>query len=429
MLNKLVAFIREYDMLQPGDHVVCAVSGGADSVALLYAMKLLSDKLDITVSAAHFNHNLRGEESDADEAFVRNFCQRHDIPLQVSSGQIIPGKKGLEAAARNARYAFLQSLSGKIATAHTADDNAETVLLHMVRGTGLKGLGGISPVNGNVIRPLLGATRQDVLAFLQEYYLQNVNDSSNETDQFLRNRLRHHVMPLLKRENPRLGENLSAMALRLRRDEELLSQLAQEQKTADVQALRAMPDGLRARVLASLLEDWGVPEPEAGHVALVQKLVFSEKPSARAAFPGGVTVTRNYHRLEKAVEGEELEEIWLPCPGELDFPELGIRVVCAPAQQLSDKPDCFTVMAEGNVMIRSRRAGDSLRRSGGTKSVKELFVDSKIPASRRSRIPVLADDLGVLAVYGFGANKDRLAKALPAMEIRFECVCPGEHYE
>ena len=422
MLNKLVAFIREYNMLQPGDHVVCAVSGGADSVALLYAMKLLADKLGITVSAAHFNHKLRAEESDADEAFVRNFCQRHDIALQVGSGQILPGKKGLEAAARNARYAFLQSLPGKIATAHTADDNAETVLLHMVRGTGLKGLGGISPVNGKVIRPLLGATRQDVLAFLQEYHLKHVEDSSNQTDLFLRNRLRHHVMPLLKQENPRLGENLSAMALRLRRDEQLLSQLAQEQMTDDVQALRNMPEGLRARVLAALLEDWGVPEPEAEHVALAEKLVFSEKPSARAAFPGGVTVIRNYDRLEKCAGADALQTASLPCPGELELPGLGIRVVCTPAQQLSDSPDCFTVATEGTVVIRSRKAGDSLRRSGGTKTVKELFIDSKIPALQRSRIPVLADDLGVLGVYGFGANKDRIAKNLPAMEIRFENI-------
>ena len=201
MLNKLCAFVHKYKMLEPGDHVVCAVSGGADSVALVYAMKLLSSKLGITVSAAHFNHGLRGEESDGDEAFVRSFCDLHDIALQVGSGQVVTGKKGLEAAARNARYDFLRSLPGKIATAHTADDNAETVLMHMVRGTGLKGLGGINPVNGNVIRPMLGITRQDVLAFLQEYHLCWVSDSSNDTDQFLRNRLRHHVMPLLRQED------------------------------------------------------------------------------------------------------------------------------------------------------------------------------------------------------------------------------------
>ena len=128
MLNKLLAFIRQYDMVQPGDRIVCAVSGGADSVALLFAMYLLREKLQIELAAAHFNHGLRGEESDADEAFVCKLCQQYDIPLFSQKGTVAPGKKGLEAAARDARYGFLKSLPGKIATAHTANDNAETVL-------------------------------------------------------------------------------------------------------------------------------------------------------------------------------------------------------------------------------------------------------------------------------------------------------------
>ena len=168
MQNKLLSFLREQNMVHPGDTVVCAVSGGADSVALLFALYLLKEKLDITLEAAHFNHHLRGEESQRDEAFVAELCDRYDIPLHLGGGEVKPGKKGLEAAAREARYAFLRGLSGKIATAHTADDNAETVLMHLIRGTGLKGLGGITPIQGNVIRPMLRVTRQDVEDFLEE---------------------------------------------------------------------------------------------------------------------------------------------------------------------------------------------------------------------------------------------------------------------
>ena len=202
MLNKLTAFIRCYEMIKPGDTVVCAVSGGADSMALLWAMYLLRDKLKIQLSAAHFNHHLRGEESDRDEAFVADFCKGYGIEFVTGSGNVVPGAKGLEAAAREARYAFLRSLSGKVATAHTASDNAETVLMHLVRGTGLKGLGGVTPVNGNVIRPMLSITREEVLTFLAEYSIPYVEDSSNAGDAFLRNRLRHFVMPLLEKENP-----------------------------------------------------------------------------------------------------------------------------------------------------------------------------------------------------------------------------------
>ena len=422
MLNKLLAFVRRYQMLQPGDHVTCAVSGGADSVALVYAMKLLSDKLGITVSAAHFNHCLRGAESDADELFVRQFCDRHDIALQVGRGTVKAGKKGLEAAARKARYDFLLTQPGKIATAHTADDNAETVLLHMLRGTGLRGLGGISPVNGNVIRPMLEVTRQEVEHFLEEYCLRHINDSSNETDQFLRNRLRHHVMPLLRQENPRIGENLSAMALRLREDAAYLDQLALENMTTDVDALRKMPDSLRLRVLGSLLETWGVPEPEAEHIALADKLVFSPRPSAKAEFPGNVTVCRCYNRLEKLLQTEQLTVAELSCPGTVELRQLGLRVCCQPATDIVHEKDRFAVKPSGTIVIRSRCPGDMMRCPGGTKKLKELFIDSKIPAARRSLIPVVADDNGVLGAYGFGPNRDRIATDLPAVEICFEHI-------
>ena len=205
MLNKLLAFIRQQALICPGDQITVAVSGGADSVALLFGLYLLREKLNIELSAAHFNHGLRGQESDGDEDFVRQLCDRYDIPLTVGRGSVQSGKKGLEAAARDARYGFFATLDGKIATAHTADDNAETVLLHLIRGTGLKGLGAIAPQRGNVIRPMLSVTRQEVEAFLAEYCLTYRTDSSNETDQFLRNRLRHHVMPLLRQENPKIS--------------------------------------------------------------------------------------------------------------------------------------------------------------------------------------------------------------------------------
>ena len=241
MLNKLERFLREQNMIRPGDTVICAVSGGADSVALLFALYLLKEKLDITLEAAHFNHHLRDAESDRDAAFVANLCDRYEIPLHLGEGQIIPGKKGLEAAARDARYAFLRSLPGKIATAHTADDNAETVLMHLIRGTGLKGLGGITPIHGNVIRPMLRITRQEVEAFLEEWCLSHIEDSSNETDAFLRNRIRHHVMPLLVRENPKIAENLSQMALRLRLDEEFLAQQTNSTALPTVESLKPCP--------------------------------------------------------------------------------------------------------------------------------------------------------------------------------------------
>lgn len=420
MRNKLLKFAREQNLIAPGDTVICAVSGGADSVAMLFSMYLLREKLEITLEAAHFNHNLRGEESLRDEKFVRELCARYDIPLHVASGEIRPGKKGLEAAARDARYAFLESLPGKIATAHTADDNAETILMHLVRGTGLKGLGGIAPQRGKLIRPMLGITRREVEDFLAEWHLPHVEDSTNETDAFLRNRLRHHVMPLLQAENPRIAENLSQMALRLREDEACLSRQSSYETLPEVEILRTLPPAVRTRMLERFLKENGVREPEDVHIAQAEALVFSESPSASAAFPGGVTLSRQYGRLTANPTGEAFTPVTLTCPGSAEM--AGIRITCEPAGELAQSENLLTVCPAGKIFIRPRQTGDKIRLSGGSKSLKKLFIDRKIPAAVRGQIPVVCDETGILGVYSIGVNLDRAAQILPAVTIRFERI-------
>lgn len=419
MLIKLSQALRQ--LVCPGQTVICAVSGGADSMALLFGTYLLKEELGISLEAAHFNHGLRGPESDGEEAFVREFCGRFDIPLHIGRKNVTAGKKGLEAAARDARYAFFATLPGLIATAHTADDNAETVLMHLVRGTGLKGLGGIAPVNGRLIRPMLAVTRQEVLAFLEEYHVRFCTDSSNETDAFLRNRLRHRVMPLLKAENPSLAENVSAMALRLRQDEQALAKLAEYDELPPVSQLRQLESAVRKRMLERFLKENGLREPEAAHILLAEKLIFSDKPSASARLPGGLTVARNYDRLEAAQQVRPLEPVELPMDGTVELPQLGLRIICGPARENENSPWVFTVAPEGKLTVRCRQSGDEIRLSGGTKSLKKLFIDRKIPASRRLLIPVVADELGILGVYGIGVNLDRKAEK-PAIQIRFEQI-------
>lgn len=421
MLNKISAFASQYNLIKPGDHIVCAVSGGADSMALLWAMYLLREKMQITVSAAHFNHNLRGAESDRDQAFVEDFCRGYGIPLYLGSSRVQAGKKGLEAAAREARYDYFSTLSGKIATAHTADDNAETVLMHLIRGTGLKGLGGINPVRRNVIRPMLTVTRQQVCEFLREYSIGHIEDSSNESDAFLRNRIRHHILPLMGKENPSLSENVTQMALRLRQDEEVLQNMASGE-LPNVSVLRQLPISLRSRYLASFLEKNGVREPEGEHIALADSLVFSEKPSAKADFPGGVVIGRNYDRLEKMENPAVLTPLELACPGSVELTDLGIRIHCQIAENAVLQWERFTVYPKGTIRVRTRQTGDSMRLQGGNKSLKELMIDKKIPAAMRGIIPVLADDTGVLAVWGIGANLDRISGDGTSVEIWFENI-------
>ena len=403
MLSKLRAFVKQQNLISPGDSIVCAVSGGADSIALLWALYLLKEEWQLSLSAVHFNHHLRGEASDGDEQFVRDFCNGYGIPLYVGSEYVVPDEKGLEAAAREARYRYFATLPGKIATAHTADDNAETVLMHLLRGTGLKGLGGIAPKRNNLIRPLLSVTRSEVEHFLAEYALPHREDDSNHTDLFLRNRLRHHVVPLLKEENPRFSENLSAMALRLRQDEDALAEIA-NQKPISITALRQESSAIRVRILERFLKESGVPEPEASHIRLAEALIFSDNPSAQGNFPGGITVCRNYDTLEVLAAPQE------GC----------LQIVCSPAEELINTAEIFTVKPQGNVYIRSRQSGDSIRLSGGTKSLKKLFIDRKIPQSQRNQIPVICDDAGIIGVYGIGVNLDRAATSLPATRIHLQ---------
>jgi tRNA(Ile)-lysidine synthase len=310
----------------------------------------------------------------------------------------------------------LRSLNGKIATAHTADDNAETVLLHLVRGTGLKGLGGITPINGQLVRPMLDVTRRDVEAFCEEWCLAFVEDSSNGTDAFLRNRIRHQVMPLLKQENPKIAENMSTMARRLRLDEEYLSQNAE--LTWDVKTLKSMHPALRSRSLEALLRDAGVKEPEAVHMARLESLLASNKPSARAEFPGGVTLARQYDRIVKLEDAPAPAPVVLHCPGSVLWG--GFRITACPAEETVNTTDTFTVVPQGEMVVRCREAGDEIRLSGGTKSLKKLFVDRKIPAWKRLQIPVLADEKGILGVYTIGADVSRKAESLSAVTVRFE---------
>ncbi len=409
MEHKLAAFIRKNGLLSGGETVCCAVSGGADSMALLWGMYLLREKLGITLEAVHFNHHLRGDESDADEAFVREFCDFHDIPLTVSGSFVTAGDRGLEAAAREARYGFFRTLPGVVATAHTADDNAETVLMHLLRGTGLRGLGGIAPKAPGLIRPMLDITRSEVEAFLAEHWISYRTDSSNRGDDFLRNRLRHHVMPLLKGENPSLAVQMSAMAQRLRQENTLLETLSTQIDFHSVPALAQADPALRRRSLENLLKAAGLPEPNSSHIAQAEALVFAQSPSAFARFPGGVLLRRRYEVLEWGAEAVVLEPRALEVGQTLELHEIGLTIRCTAQPENGSIP----VYPQGPMVVRSRQAGDTFTTSGGTKSLKKRFADLKIPQHQRLAIPVIADAAGVLAVANLGTNLSR-AKGAPA---------------
>ena len=208
------------------------------------------------------------------------------------------------------------------------------------------------------------------------------------------------------------------MALRLREDEILLSHQANFETLPGVESLKNMASPLRCRCIEKFLKENGVREPEQTHIHQVEALLYSDKPSARASLPGGVTVARQYDALTVLTQGVQLERTLLNCPGVTQIP--GLRITCQAADTLVNTPDTFTVVPQGEVFLRSRRSGDRIRLSGGSKSLKKLFIDRKIPADRRDKIPVVCDERGILGVYQIGTNLDRASENLPAVTIRFE---------
>lgn len=433
MLNKLYAAIRSHQMLSPGDTVICAVSGGADSMAMLFAMYLLRDKLGVQVKAAHFNHGLRGTESDGDEAFVREFCESRQIPCRFGSGDAAAYARqhglSLEEAARALRYRFFDTLHGTVATAHTADDNLETVLLNLLRGSGLKGLSGIPPKRGNLIRPMLPVTREEILSYLRDSGMDWREDGSNATDFCRRNRIRHRVIPPLQEENPAVSRTVLAESLLLREEDAFLDALAEEElkKAArpdgwDCEALLSLPTALLRRALILLLRRHGIPW-DLTHVEALRQLL---PRSGRLSLPADWEAVQSCGLLQfTRQETAPLPTRLLPVPGELLLPECSLRVICTLQKDAADASENTLLLDAASlpeaVTVRSRRTGDAIALPGGTRSLKRLMIDRRIPVLQRDLLPVLAAEDRILAVYSLGVSRDYLPKpGKPVLAVQFQ---------
>lgn len=417
-------------LFSAGDRVICATSGGADSMALLWCLHSLRGELDITVCAAHFNHGLRGQEADADEAFVRSFCEAHAIEFFAGRADVAAFAKEtgktLEEAAREKRYEFLLSLPcDKLATAHNADDNAETVLLHLLRGSGLRGLCGILPERGKIVRPLLSFPREEILRFLNEEGIAWREDATNAEDDCLRNRLRHRVMPLLYAEAPDLRKKLLRQGELLRGEDALLDRLARELLEFDGEGYLIVPllsadDALQKRALRLILREHLPQNAAQTHIAALQALLRSSDPSAQIALPDGLTARRRYGALVLTdEEAPTFPETALRVPGVTEIPALRLRVTCAVAEDIK-KPENtafhfavkYDMIATDALKLRPRRTGDRMRMDGGyTKTLKKLLIEQKIPRDRREQLPVLTDGRRVIAVLGLGVSADCRADA------------------
>lgn len=413
------------DLFFKGDRVVCAVSGGADSMALLLWLLSVRDELGITLSAAHFNHCLRGREADRDEAFVRDFCRTQGITLHSGSGDVAKyaeeNSLSTEEAARILRYDFLNSLPcDKIAVAHTADDNAETVLLHLLRGSGLRGLSGIAPQRGRIVRPFLGLRHEELKDYLTKNGVSWVEDSTNESPAYTRNRVRHDLLPLLRRENPAFFDTLGAHCEILRQEDELLDRYAREVvddaregEKYRCAVLSAAPDALQKRALRLIFRDFLPQDLSMVHVAAVQKLLTTERPSSQISLPRGLCARRSYEFLEISADPApgSFRPFSLKISESVDCAELKLKFSTVITKNLQNFRNFsfqiavkYDMIAGHDILVRPRAVGDKLTLSH-TKTLKKWCIEKKIPLHDRDRLPVVTCDGRVVAVLGLGADR------------------------
>ena len=444
MLKAVETFIREQDLIPPGSTVLCAVSGGADSMCLLHVLYTLRSRLDFQLIAAHYNHNLRGEESDRDARFVEQFvslcCGVHRlpdgstlpaVPVYLGSGDVAGQARlrgtGIEETARDMRYAFLRQTAraagaDRIATAHTANDNVETILFHLARGSGLRGLGGILPRREEIIRPLLTATRQQVEDYLFRHSLPHMEDSSNSSDDYTRNRIRHQVLPVLEDIAPGFAARLAGTAALLRADEAVLTAQAQELAdravpcdgglSVNTDSIANAPDPIASRALRLLLGRlWGGDQNcSAVHLNALLKLCRSADPSGELCLPHHTNARRAYDLLllVPRLGPIPLKEGPLPLPGELDC---GPWHIACGGETYSGQPQgpwafWLDKALLPSLELRARRTGDRLTPPGRLgKSVKKWMIEAHLPRFQRDVLPVFLWDGQVAAVAGLGPDR------------------------
>ena len=457
MLKTVETLIREQDLIPAGSTVLCAVSGGADSIAMLHALYRLRDKLGFRLAAAHYNHRLRGEESDRDAKFVAQFVQlccgehrRSDgtvlpaVPLYTGSGDVAGQARlrgaGIEETARDMRYAFLREAAGQagadlIATAHTASDNVETILFHLARGSGLRGLGGILPRRDEIIRPLLTTTRRQVEDYLFQQSLPHMEDSSNHNDDYTRNRIRHQILPVLEDISPGFLARMANTAALLRADEAYLTSQAQELADQSVpwedglsipaEVIGGAPDPIASRAIRLLLGRlWGGDQNcSAVHLNALLQLCRGAEPSAQISLPHDTNARRDYDKLllVHRLGPIPLETSPLPLPGELTCGSwrIDLRAEDYAGQPHGDWEFWLDRASVSALKVRARRTGDRLTPPGRLgKTVKEWMIEEKLPRFQRDVLPVLDCGGRVAAVAGLGPDRDFVPEAgRPAWHI------------
>jgi tRNA(Ile)-lysidine synthase len=429
LFQKTKQFIAANGLIIPGQHVAIAVSGGIDSIVLLDLLSQLREEWKLTLSVLHVNHTLRGKASSADEQFVRSRCAVYKIPVYVltcATQQLARRKTvSIQVAARDARYQFFSRERKKIkadivVTAHTADDVAETVLLNLFRGTGIDGLAGIPVRREDIpaVRPLLFATRKEIIAYAAVRKLRHREDATNATDKYARNFVRHRIIaPVVKNLQPAAVEHIAAAAGIVRSASEVLDErvnkavekaVLKDQSGISIRlaGLKRLPEYVRHMVLHRSLQESGI-EPSATRIAALRDLVTRQAGSRFQCGAWTIERTADFLHFQRK-SPRQARQLFLKNGGSVLF---GNQILTA--QMELGVPGCFekdgrteyvdAAQVKFPLVVRSWQAGDRFVPLGMTsgKKVSDFFVDAKIAGGTKATVPVILSGDGILWIAGY----------------------------
>lgn len=425
--DKFLATIKKYGMLKPGDMVIAAVSGGADSMTLLTLLNEYKSELEIEIIVAHVNHMIRGAEADSDEAFVKTYCENNNIKfcsarINVPEESKITGES-MEECGRRLRYDYFYSLSStaKIATAHNLDDSAETFFINLTRGTGLAGLTGIPPMAGRLIRPLIDVERTEIEKYCADNKIPYVTDSTNLLDSYTRNIIRHSVMPVLKEINPSFLRSFSRTTESLSDDSEYIKNSISSDfhelidNELDCGKINVLSPAVRHRIVSAWVKNITGNAPEFSHLKLIDEALIN---GGKVNLPGDYFIVCD--KSAQIIKNEKktyfrFEDIPFE-PSKLQYENAQVKITLEPVKLNDYKCKNLREISQMNILdldkipsgtvFRTRKDGDKFKlpKAQHSSSLKNLFREKEIQADKRNDVLFLCIDDKIFWSECFGTS-------------------------